>query len=72
MELHLNIEIVILLIEMGADINAQGGCYSNALVAAASEGHKAIVNLLIDNGAKVHVGKQSVERHFQQHQNSVI
>lgn len=39
------------LIGNGADINAQGGFYGNALQAASSKGHQYIVKLLIDNGA---------------------
>ena len=46
--------IVKLLLQMGADVNAQGGQYNNALQAAASEGREAIVVLLLENGANVH------------------
>jgi len=35
--------IVALLLEKGADINAQSGRYSNALQAASSEGHEFVV-----------------------------
>jgi len=42
-----------LLLEKGADVNAQGGHYGNALQAAASEGHGMIVNLLLEKGADV-------------------
>ena len=41
------------LLEMGADVNAQGGNYGNALQAASYGGHKAIAKLLIDKGADV-------------------
>ncbi|TGZ78208.1 ankyrin, partial [Ascodesmis nigricans] len=34
-----------------ADVNAQGGAYGNALQAAASGGHEAVVRLLIELGA---------------------
>ncbi|KAI6450520.1 hypothetical protein MCOR17_009893, partial [Pyricularia oryzae] len=37
----------------GTDVNAQGGYYGNALYAASSEGHKTIVQILIDKGADV-------------------
>ena len=40
-----------LLIEKGADVNAQGGQYGNALQAASIKGHGALVKLLIENGA---------------------
>ncbi|KAK4220431.1 ankyrin repeat-containing domain protein [Podospora fimiseda] len=37
----------------GADVNAQGGEYGNALQAASSRGHQEIVKLLLDKGADV-------------------
>ncbi|KAJ6612035.1 hypothetical protein B0H10DRAFT_1808325, partial [Mycena sp. CBHHK59/15] len=43
--------IVVLLIEHGADINAQGHRYGNALGAASSVGHEQIVRLFIEHGA---------------------
>ena len=46
--------IVQLLLENGADINAQGGGYGNALQAASDEGHQNIVQLLLENGATKH------------------
>ena len=45
--------VVELLVEKGADVNAQGGDYGNALQAASYRGHEAIVRLLVDNGADV-------------------
>ena len=39
------------LLEMGVEINAQGGRYGNALQAALYGGHEAIAKLLIENGA---------------------
>ncbi|EAT85426.2 hypothetical protein SNOG_06775 [Parastagonospora nodorum SN15] len=45
--------IVKMLLDNKANINAQGGKYSNALQAAAAAGHQAIVQLLLDNGADV-------------------
>jgi hypothetical protein len=42
-----------LLIENGADVNAQGGHYGNALQTASYKGHEAIVKLLIEHGADV-------------------
>jgi ankyrin repeat protein len=45
--------IVKLLVEKGADVNAQGGYFGNALQAASLGGHKAIVKLLVEKGADV-------------------
>ncbi|KAA8894567.1 hypothetical protein FN846DRAFT_999693 [Sphaerosporella brunnea] len=42
-----------LLIEEGADVNAQGGRFGNALRAAAFDGNEAVVRLLIEKGADV-------------------
>ncbi|KIJ96419.1 hypothetical protein K443DRAFT_107302 [Laccaria amethystina LaAM-08-1] len=42
-----------LLINNGADVNAQGGEYGNALQAASFCGHEIIAKLLIENGADV-------------------
>lgn len=39
-------EVVQILVERGADINAQGGLYGNALQAAYSGGHAKIVQIL--------------------------
>ncbi|KAG4414253.1 hypothetical protein IFR04_012625, partial [Cadophora malorum] len=45
------LKLVALLLEKGADVNAQGGDYDNALQAASSEGYEAIVALLLEKGA---------------------
>jgi ankyrin repeat protein len=42
-----------LLLDKGADVNAQGGRYGNALQAASWGGHKATVKLLLDKGAEI-------------------
>jgi hypothetical protein len=42
-----------LLLSKGADINAQGGRYGNALQAASEQGHDKIVELLLSKGADV-------------------
>ena len=47
--------IVQLLLDKGAEVNVQGGEYSNALQAALIGGYKKIVQLLLDKGAEVNV-----------------
>ncbi|KAJ7718038.1 ankyrin repeat domain-containing protein [Mycena olivaceomarginata] len=42
-----------LLLSKGADVNAQGGRYGNALQAAVSQGHDKIVQVLVDKGEDV-------------------
>jgi hypothetical protein len=42
-----------LLLEKGADVNAQGGRYGNALQVASYRGHEAIVKLVLEKGADV-------------------
>jgi ankyrin repeat protein len=44
-------EIVTLLLDEGADINAQGGKYGNALQAALDRGYKEVAKLLQTHGA---------------------
>ncbi|OCK72825.1 hypothetical protein K432DRAFT_279044, partial [Lepidopterella palustris CBS 459.81] len=39
--------IVRLLLGKGADVNAQGGYYGNALQAASIEGHEQVARLLL-------------------------
>ncbi|KAH6853156.1 hypothetical protein B0I37DRAFT_301466, partial [Chaetomium sp. MPI-CAGE-AT-0009] len=46
-------EIVQLLLDKGADANAQGGLYGNALQAASCTGHGEIVQLLLHKGADI-------------------
>ena len=48
-----NDAIVKLLLENGAEVNAEGGEYRNALQAASYQGNDAIVKLLLENGAEV-------------------
>jgi hypothetical protein len=45
--------VVQMLVDAGADVNAQGGLYGNALQAASSGGHEKVVQMLLDNGAEV-------------------
>ena len=49
------IEIVKLLLEMGAEVNAQSGRETNALQAASVEGHIEIVKLLLSKGTDVNI-----------------
>jgi ankyrin repeat protein len=41
------------LLDKGADVNAQGGEYGNALSAASFGGHEQAVKMLLDKGADV-------------------
>jgi hypothetical protein len=41
------------LLQTGADINAKGGFFGNALQAASWHGHEAVVRLLLEKGANV-------------------
>ncbi|KFY95523.1 hypothetical protein V500_02750 [Pseudogymnoascus sp. VKM F-4518 (FW-2643)] len=46
-------DIVEQLLSAGADVNAQGGIFGNALQAALEEGHNKTVEVLLSNGANV-------------------
>jgi ankyrin repeat protein len=45
--------VVKLLLDKGADVNAQGGDHGNALQAASVKGYEQVVKLLLDKGADV-------------------
>lgn len=49
------VKITELLLDQGADVNAQGGVFGDALTAASSEGHTAVAELLINAGAWVDI-----------------
>ena len=42
-----------MLLDKGADINAQDGEYGNALQAASDEDHDQVMQMLLDKGANV-------------------
>jgi ankyrin repeat protein len=46
-----NVEIVRCLVENGADVNARGGEYRNALPATEANGNNSIVRFLLEKGA---------------------
>ncbi|MCJ1378443.1 hypothetical protein MMC17_001542 [Xylographa soralifera] len=46
-------KVVQILLDKGADANAQGGCYGNALQAASAGGHNKVVQILLDKSANV-------------------
>lgn len=50
------------LLKGGADVNARGGPYGNALHAACQNGHKKLVAILLDNDADVDSRGNLVER----------
>jgi ankyrin repeat protein len=46
-----------LLLNKGANVNAQGGEHGKALVAASWRGHKEVVKLLLEQGARIAQGR---------------
>lgn len=50
------------LMDAGADVNAQGGYYSNALQAAARSGQEKVVQMLMDAGAGPAVRREPTRR----------
>jgi ankyrin repeat protein len=56
---HGNEQIVNLLLEKGADVNAQGGKYGTAFQAAFHCGNEKIINMLVRKGADVNLLAQS-------------
>ena len=55
-------KIVKLLLNRGADINAQGSSYGNTLQTASYRGHGKIVQLLLNRGADINVQGRESER----------
>ena len=41
-----------MMLKKGADVNAQGGEYGNALQAASVRGHDQVVQMLLEKGAE--------------------
>ncbi|KAJ7351361.1 ankyrin repeat-containing domain protein [Mycena albidolilacea] len=48
-------EVVCILLDKGADVNAAGGEYGSSLQAAAQGGHTEVVCILLDKGADVNI-----------------
>ena len=48
-----DLEIIQILLDNNADVNAQGGHFGNALQAASEGGHEAAIKLLLDNNTDV-------------------
>ncbi|KAJ8107873.1 hypothetical protein OPT61_g8568 [Boeremia exigua] len=48
-----DLDVLNCLISKGADVNAQGGYYGNALQAASAGGHEQVVKMLLDKDAEV-------------------
>jgi len=46
-------QLIRLLLDRGAEVNAQGGAFGNALQAASRGGHEKVIQVLLDRGAKV-------------------
>ena len=46
-------QLIQLLLDQGANVNAQGGEYGNALQAASYRGHDQMVQMLLDKGANI-------------------
>ncbi len=46
-----------MLLENGADVNAQGGRYGNVLQAASSRGNKEVTRMLLEKGAEPRYGR---------------
>ncbi|KAF2734985.1 hypothetical protein EJ04DRAFT_224485 [Polyplosphaeria fusca] len=49
-----NDAVIAVLLENGADVNAQGGYFGNALQAASCKGYEAVVKVLLEKGADPH------------------
>lgn len=56
-----NKEIVQVLLDKGADVNAEGGKYGNALQAAAANGHKETVKKLLSQNASPKIESRAID-----------
>ncbi|KFY50492.1 hypothetical protein V495_00232 [Pseudogymnoascus sp. VKM F-4514 (FW-929)] len=54
-----------LLLSKGADVNAQGGLYGQALQAASAEGYEKIVEVLLKCGFTLSTARSQVTSHLQ-------
>ena len=53
--------VVKLLLENGAEVNAEGGVYENALHAAFLRDNNVIMKLLMENGAEVNTEQKNIQ-----------
>jgi ankyrin repeat protein len=49
---HGHKQVVMILLDKGADVNPRGGWYRNALQAAIYKGHRAVMEMLVARGTK--------------------
>ena len=60
------------MVTTGADVNAQGGEYRNALCAASAEGHETMVRSLLENGTDINAQVERTAMHSVSHQLEVM
>ena len=49
--LHAHQDVLQMLLDLGADVNASGGAYGNALQAASLHGEETVVRILLEAGS---------------------
>ena len=57
-----------MLLDRGADVNAQGGHYGNALQAASIGGHEKVVQMLLMPGRMSMLKEDTMAMHCRRHQ----